>query len=141
MARHRFGLGEYKYFARRLPPLVRDLRTHAYPHLAAIVNRWMEALGSPARYPPRHTALLRLCAEHGQTRPTPLLLRYEAGGYNCLHQDLYGALLFPLQITAFLSRPGVDYTGRVSLSSGSRPAHSRGGARRSPVRGRLRESR
>ncbi|HKC12264.1 MAG TPA: 2OG-Fe(II) oxygenase [Vicinamibacteria bacterium] len=137
MARHRFGLGEYKYFARPLPPLVRDLRTHAYPHLAAIVNRWMEALGSPARYPPRHTALLRLCAEHGQTRPTPLLLRYEAGGYNCLHQDLYGALLFPLQMTAFLSRPGVDYTGGEFLLVEQRPRAQSVGEALLPGQGEL----
>ncbi|HXB53655.1 MAG TPA: 2OG-Fe(II) oxygenase [Vicinamibacteria bacterium] len=129
MARHRFGFGEYKYFARPLPSLVEGLRTYAYPHLARIANRWMEALGSPARYPPRHKALLRLCAEHGQTRPTPLLLRYEAGGYNCLHQDLYGTLQFPLQITAFLSRPGLDYTGGEFLLVEQRPrAQSRGEA-------------
>jgi hypothetical protein len=137
MSRHRFGLGEYKYFARPLPPLVRALRTHAYPHLAPIANRWMEALRSPERYPPRHTALLRLCVAHGQARPTPLLLRYEAGGYNCLHQDLYGAVRFPLQITAFLSRPGPDYTGGEFLLVEQRPRAQSVGEALLPGQGEL----
>ncbi len=137
MFRHRFGLGEYKYFARPLPPLVRDLRTHAYPHLAPIANRWMEALRSAERYPARHAALLRRCVEHGQTRPTPLLLRYEAGGYNCLHQDVYGTLRFPLQITAFLSRPGLDYTGGEFLLVEQRPRAQSVGEALLPGQGEL----
>jgi hypothetical protein len=121
MARHRFGEGEYKYFAAPLPPLVQEMRVHAYPPLAAVANRWMEALRSPERFPPAHAGLLRLCAEHGQTRPTPLLLRYQAGGYNCLHQDVYGDLTFPLQVAAFLSRPGADYTGGEFVLVEQRP--------------------
>src|SRR6266542_107370 len=108
MARHRFGLGDYKYFQRPLPRLVQDLRTHAYPYLAAIANRWMAALGREGGFPLKLEAFLETCAAHGQTEPTPLLLHYEAGGYNCLHQDLYGDVAFPLQITAFLTRPRAD---------------------------------
>jgi uncharacterized protein len=121
MARHRFGEGEYKYFGHPLPPLVQELRVHAYPPLAAVANRWMEALRSPERFPPTHADLQRLCAARGQARPTPLLLRYEAGGYNCLHQDVYGELTFPLQIAAFLSRPGVDYGGGEFVLVEQRP--------------------
>jgi len=121
MERHRFGVGDYKYFAYPLPPLVAELRRHAYPPLAAIANRWMESLGSPARYPPTLEAFLARCAEAGQTRPTPLLLHYEAGGYNCLHQDVYGTVGFPLQVAAFLSRPGLDYTGGEFLLVEQRP--------------------
>jgi hypothetical protein len=127
MARHRFGIGEYRYFAHPLPPLVDALRTHAYPRLAVIANRWMEALGAPERYPPDLEGLLALCRRHGQTRPTPLLLHYEAGGYNCLHQDLYGEVAFPLQITGFLGRRGLDYTGGEFLLVEQRPrVQSRG---------------
>jgi hypothetical protein len=111
MARYRFGVGEYKYFARPLPPLVEALRAHAYPPLAALANRWMAALGARERFPDSLEAFLRHCHARGQTQPTPLLLRYEAGGYNCLHQDLYGDVAFPLQLTAFLSRRDVDYAG------------------------------
>ena len=107
MARFRFGEGEYKYFANPLPAVVRDLRRHAYPHLAPIASAWEATLGTDVRYPPELDGFLAVCAEHGQTRPTPLLLRYEAGGYNCLHQDLYGDVAFPLQMTCLLSRPGV----------------------------------
>ncbi|HEX6737094.1 MAG TPA: 2OG-Fe(II) oxygenase, partial [Vicinamibacteria bacterium] len=121
MARHRFGEGEYKYFAAPLPPLVQEMRVHAYPPLAAVANRWMEALGAPDRFPASHAALARLCAAQGQTRPTPLLLRYEAGGYNCLHQDVYGDLTFPLQVAAFLSRPGEDYAGGEFVLVEQRP--------------------
>jgi len=127
MARYRFGVGDYKYFARPLPPLVEALRVHAYPHLAAIANRWMAALGVPERYPTDLTDLLARCRRHGQTKPTPLLLHYEAGGYNCLHQDLYGEVAFPLQLTGFLSRGGADYTGGEFLLVEQRPrAQSRG---------------
>ena len=121
MARYRFGVGEYKYFAAPLPGLVQELRVHGYPPLAAVANRWMAALGAEERFPASHAGLRRMCAERGQTRPTPLLLRYEAGGYNCLHQDVYGELTFPLQIAAFLSRPGVDYTGGEFVLVEQRP--------------------
>jgi hypothetical protein len=127
MARHRFGVGEYQYFAEPLPALVRDLRMSTYPPLATIANRWMEALRQPQRYPADLPSFLALCQEHGQTKPTPLLLRYEAGGYNCLHQDLYGEIAFPLQLTCFLSRRDVDYTGGEFLLVEQRArAQSRG---------------
>jgi hypothetical protein len=129
MARRRFGEGHYRYFAYPLPPLVQTLRTAAYPPLAAIANRWMQALGLPERYPPTLADFLRVCQAHGQTRPTPLLLRYEIGGYNCLHQDLYGEVAFPLQITCFLSRHPEEYTGGTFLLVEQRPrAQSRGEA-------------
>jgi hypothetical protein len=127
MARFRFGEGEYKYFAEPLPPLVAALRRHAYPPLAAIANRWEAALRSRRRYPPTLEGLLQRCAERGQTRPTPLMLRYEVGGYNCLHQDLYGEVVFPLQCTVALSRREADYTGGEFLLVEQRPrAQSRG---------------
>jgi hypothetical protein len=129
MARFRFGEGDYKYLARPLPPLVDSLRTAAYPRLARLANTWEETLGSRTRYPADLAGLLTVCRRHGQTKPTPLLLHYEAGGYNCLHQDLYGEIAFPLQITAFLSRPGVDYDGGDFLLVEQRPrAQSRGEA-------------
>ena len=129
MGRYRFGEGDYKYLARPLPPLVEALRAHAYPRLATLANAWEQALGTPVRYPPDLDGLLALCRRHGQTKPTPLLLHYEAGGYNCLHQDLYGDVAFPLQITAFLSRRGVDYDGGDFLLVEQRPrAQSRGEA-------------
>ena len=129
MARYRFGVGEYKYFAAPLPPLVEALRTHAYPPLAAIANHWIEALGIPERYPTDLPTFRSVCQQHGQTKPTPLLLRYEAGGYNCLHQDIYGEVAFPLQCAYFLSRPGQDYTGGAFLLVEQRPrAQSRGEA-------------
>ena len=121
MARHRLGVGDYKYFAPPLPPIVQELRRHAYPPLAAIANRWMEALGSPHRYAPTLDAFHQHCAERGQTQLTPLLLHYTAGGYNCLHQDLYGEVAFPLQITGFLSRPEIDYSGGEFLLVQQRP--------------------
>jgi hypothetical protein len=129
MARYRFGEGDYKYLAHPLPPLVESLRTEAYPRLARLANTWEEALGSHTRYPPDLAGLLSVCRRHSQTKPTPLLLHYEVGGYNCLHQDLYGEVAFPLQITAFLSRPGVDYEGGDFLLVEQRPrAQSRGEA-------------
>ena len=121
MERHRFGVGDYKYFARPLPGLVQALRERLYPPLAAIANRWMEALGEPVRYPPALSAFLERCAAAGQAKPTPLLLRYETGGYNCLHQDLYGALAFPLQAAALLSRRNRDYEGGEFLLVEQRP--------------------
>jgi hypothetical protein len=121
MARFRFGEGEYQYFANPLPPIVAALRRHAYPHLAAIANDWAAALGGKPAYPQELDEFLAVCAEHGQTRPTPLLLRYEAGGYNCLHQDLYGDVAFPLQMTCLLSRPDADFTGGEFLLVEQRP--------------------
>jgi uncharacterized protein len=121
MARYRFGEGDYKYFAHPLPPLVDRLRRAFYEALAPVANRWEQALGSRRRFPPRLDELLVVCARHGQTRPTPLLLHYEAGGYNCLHQDLYGEIAFPLQVTCFLSRRGTDYDGGEFLLVESRP--------------------
>jgi hypothetical protein len=127
MARFRFGEGEYKYFANPLPPTVLALRRHAYPRLAPIADAWSVALGGKPAYPPDLDGFLAVCAEHGQTRPTPLLLRYEPGGYNCLHQDLYGDVAFPLQMTCLLSRPGEDFTGGEFLLVEQRPrAQSRG---------------
>lgn len=129
MARYRFGIGAYKYFADPLPPVVQALRTCAYPPLAVIANRWMEALRTAEHYPMDLAKLLARCRAHGQTRPTPLLLSYEAGGYNCLHQDLYGEVVFPLQLACFLSRRGLDYTGGEFLLLEQRPrAQSRGEA-------------
>jgi len=130
MARYRFGIGEYRYFSRPLPPLVEALRRHAYPPLSAIANRWEAALSkTPFVHPPTLDGLLAVCRRRGQTRPTPLLLRYESGGYNCLHQDIYGDVVFPLQLTCFLSRRGVDYTGGDFLLVEQRPrAQSRGEA-------------
>lgn len=129
MAPRRFGQGEYRYFARPLPALVSALRTHLYARLAPVANRWNAALGRPADYPRSLRAYTHRCHEAGQLRPTPLLLHYTQDGYNCLHQDLYGELAFPLQATAFLSRPEVDYGGGEFLLVEQRPrAQSRGEA-------------
>jgi len=129
MARYRFGVGEYGYFAHPLPPLVQALRLHAYPRLATVANRWEAALRTRTRYPDGLAALLERCRRKGQTRPTPLMLRYETGGYNCLHQDVYGEVVFPIQLTCFLSRRSVDYTGGDFLLVEQRPrAQSRGEA-------------
>jgi hypothetical protein len=128
MARHNFGSGEYKYFGRPLPPIVEDLRTAWYPRLAPIASEWAERLREPA-FPTQLADFLAICAEHGQTRPTPLLLRYESGDYNCLHQDLYGDVAFPIQITFMLSELGPDYLGGEFLLTEQRPrAQSRGQA-------------
>jgi uncharacterized protein len=121
MARYRFGLGEYKYFAEPLPRVVAALRVHVYRRLAPIANRWSAALGVAERYPPELDAWLARCAAAGQARPTPLLLRYAAGGYNCLHQDLYGALAFPLQLTCVLGQAGEEFTGGEILLVEQRP--------------------
>ena len=129
MARHRFGEGRYRYFAAPLPPLVAALRTALYARLAPIANRWAAALGRPAHFPPTLAAYQRMCAAGGQRRPTPLLLRYDAGGWNALHQDLYGELVFPLQVTVMLDRPDVDFTGGDFLLVEQRPRmQSRGHA-------------
>lgn len=111
MARHGFGRGEYQYFAHPLPEPIADLRPLIYARLAPIANRWNERLGIAQRYPASLDAFLALCHAAGQQRPTPLLLKYEAGDYNCLHQDLYGDLFFPFQMVILLSQPGRDFTG------------------------------
>lgn len=127
MAQHRFGVGEYQYFADPLPRLVTRLRAQAYPPLARIANRWLAALKQPDPFPPTLARFLRHCQAHGQVKPTPLLLYYEQGGYNCLHQDLYGPIAFPLQMTFGLSCPQTDYTGGEFLLVEQRPrAQSRG---------------
>jgi hypothetical protein len=127
MARYRFGIGDYKYFADPLPETVRALRGSFYAPLAQVANRWMERLGLAERYPLTLPEFAEVCRKRGQSKPTPLLLHYEAGGYNCLHQDLYGEVAFPLQLTCFLSQPGRDYTGGEFLLVEQRPrAQSKG---------------
>lgn len=129
MTRFRYGVGEYKYFSYPLLPLVEDLRMKLYPRVAPIANEWMEALQIEQTYPATSAEFLARCHEAGQTRPTPLMLRYEAGGYNCLHQDLYGAIVFPFQFAFMLSKPDTDFDGGEFLLVEQRPrAQSRGEA-------------
>lgn len=111
MERYRFGQGEYKYFKYPLPDMIQQIRETVYPYLAPVANRWMKVLNIPSHFPPAHTTLQAHCYENGQVQPTVLILKYAAGGFNTLHQDLYGEIYFPMQLVLFLNEPEKDYTG------------------------------
>ncbi len=121
MARHGFGKGEYRYFKYPLPKLIGDLRTALYSRLAPIANQWSERMGEDARFPAEHVDFLKRCHDRGQLRPTPLLLQYVPGDYNCLHQDIYGELAFPIQVAILLSEPGKDFAGGEFILAEQRP--------------------
>jgi uncharacterized protein len=121
MGRHGFGRGEYKYFSYPLPGIVQDLRTALYRELAPVANQWNQAMGIEVRYPGEHADFIQRCHDAGQSRPTPLLLQYGVGDYNCLHQDLYGEHVFPIQVAFLLSEPGRDFTGGEFVLTEQRP--------------------